>query len=125
MGRQKELRMPDGQSFYLDMLFYHTKLKCYIVVELKTVKFMPEFAGKLNFYVSAVDELMKDANDNPSIGLLICKSKDKTMVEWSFRGMTAPMGVASYELNKVVDDTISKELPTIEEIEKALEGGDE
>jgi predicted nuclease of restriction endonuclease-like (RecB) superfamily len=124
MGRQKELRMPDGQSFYLDMLFYHTKLKCYIVVELKTVKFMPEFAGKLNFYVSAVDELLKDDNDNPSIGLLICKSKDNTMVEWSFRGMTAPMGVAEYELNKVVEDSISKELPTIEEIEKALEVGD-
>jgi predicted nuclease of restriction endonuclease-like (RecB) superfamily len=123
MGRQKELRMPGGKSFFPDMLFYHTRLKCYVVVELKTVEFEPEFAGKLNFYVSAADELLKDEHDNPSIGLLICKSKDNTVVEWSFRGMSAPMGVAAYELQKM-DETIRKQLPTEEEIQKALEYAD-
>ncbi len=124
MGRQKELRMPGGKSYFPDMLFYHTRLKCYVVVELKAVEFEPEFAGKLNFYVSAADELLKDEHDNPSIGLLICKSKDNTVVEWSFRGMSAPMGVAAYELQKVVDETIRNQLPTEEEIQKALESTD-
>lgn len=80
VGRQMELRMPGGQSFYPDMIFYHVKLKCYVVVELKVVKFIPEFAGKLNFYVSAADHLLRGEDDNPSIGLLICKSKDDTVV---------------------------------------------
>jgi predicted nuclease of restriction endonuclease-like (RecB) superfamily len=125
MGRQKELRMPGGKSFFPDMLFYHARLKCYVVVELKAVEFEPEFAGKLNFYVSAADELLKDEHDNPSIGLLICKSKDNTVVEWSFRGMSAPMGVAAYELQKIADETIRKQLPTEEEIQKALESADD
>lgn len=93
VGRQMELRMPGGQSFFPDMIFYHTKLKCYVVVELKVVEFIPEFAGKLNFYVTAADELLKDENDNPSIGLLICKSKDDTVVKWSFKDINKPMGV--------------------------------
>jgi predicted nuclease of restriction endonuclease-like (RecB) superfamily len=125
MGRQKELRMPGGKSFFPDMLFYHTRLKCYVVVELKAVEFEPEFAGKLNFYVSAADELLKDEHDNPSIGLLICKSKDNTVVEWSFRGMNAPVGVAAYEMQKIADETIRKQLPTEEEIQKALESADD
>jgi predicted nuclease of restriction endonuclease-like (RecB) superfamily len=125
MGRQKELRMPGGKSFFPDMLFYHARLKCYVVVELKAVEFEPEFAGKLNFYVSAADELLKDEHDNPSIGLLICKSKDNTVVEWSFRGMSAPIGVAAYELQKIADETIRKQLPTEEEIQKALESADD
>lgn len=87
VGRQMELRMPQGQVFVPDMIFYHTRLKVYIVLEIKVVDYIPEFAGKLNFYVSAVDELMKQDDDNPTIGLLICKSKDDTVVEWSFRGM--------------------------------------
>jgi predicted nuclease of restriction endonuclease-like (RecB) superfamily len=125
MGRQKELRMPGGKSFFPDMLFYHARLKCYVVVELKAVEFEPEFAGKLNFYVSAADELLKDEHDNPSIGLLICKSKDNTVVEWSFRGMSAPIGVAAYELQKIADETIRKQLPSEEEIQKALESADD
>lgn len=94
IGRQMELKMPGGQTFVPDMIFYHTRLKAYIVCELKVVPFIPEFAGKLNFYVSAVDELMRQDDDNPTIGLLICKSKDNTVVEWSFRGMSQPLGVA-------------------------------
>lgn len=108
MGRQMELRMPDGKSYFPDLVFYHARLKSYVVVELKVVDFMPEFVGKLNFYVSAADELLKQPDDNQSIGLLICKSHDKTTVEWSFRGLDRPVGVASYQLQEVVDRTIAE-----------------
>lgn len=113
VGRQMELKMPGGQTFVPDMIFYHTRLKSYIVCELKVVPFIPEFAGKLNFYVSAVDELMRQDDDNPTIGLLICKSKDNTVVEWSFRGMTQPLGVAEYKLAKF--------LPTEEELQRIID----
>lgn len=106
VGRQMELRMPDGKSYFPDLVFYHTRLKSYVVVELKVVDFIPEFVGKLNFYVSAADELLKQPDDNRSIGLLICKSHDKTTVEWSFRGIDRPVGVASYQLQEVVDRTV-------------------
>lgn len=119
VGRQMELRMPGGQIFIPDMIFYHTKLKCYIVLELKTGAFIPEYAGKLNFYVSAVDRLMKEADDNPTIGLLVCKSKDKTVVEWSFDGIERPMGVAEYRLNEEIE-RISKMLPSESEIRNLL-----
>jgi predicted nuclease of restriction endonuclease-like (RecB) superfamily len=108
VGRQMELQMPNGKAYFPDLVFYHTKLKCYIVVELKVVDFIPEFVGKLNFYVSAADELLKQDDDNPSIGLLVCKSHDKTTVEWSFRGINRPIGVASYQLEEVVDRTIAE-----------------
>lgn len=107
VGRQMELRMPNGQSFFPDMIFYHTRLKCYVVVELKVVDFEPEFAGKLNFYVSAADHLLKANDDNPSIGLLLCKSKDETIVKWSFQDINKPIGVASYQLQEVFDRTIA------------------
>lgn len=121
VGRQMELRMPGGQTFFPDMVFYHTKLKCYVVIELKVVEFIPEFAGKLNFYVSAADHLLRDGNDNPSIGLLICKSKDETVVKWSFQDINKPLGVAAYELQQVFDKTLAETLPTIEDIERAIE----
>ncbi|MCR5456208.1 MAG: PDDEXK nuclease domain-containing protein [Bacteroidales bacterium] len=108
VGRQMELRMPSGKAFYPDLIFYHTKLKSYIVVELKAVDFEPEFAGKINFYVSAADELLKESDDNPSIGLIICKSSDKTIVEWSLRGVDRPLGVATYQLKEVVDRTVKE-----------------
>ncbi|MDE7420740.1 MAG: PDDEXK nuclease domain-containing protein [Muribaculaceae bacterium] len=109
VGRQMELKMPGGQVFMPDMIFYNYKIKAFIVCELKVVPFMPEFVGKLNFYVSAADELLRQEDDNPSIGLLICKSKDNTMVEWSFRGMTQPLGVAEYKLGKHLSDILPSE----------------
>lgn len=121
VGRQMELRMPNGQSFFPDMIFYHIKLKCYVVVELKIVDFIPEFAGKLNFYVSAADNLLKGEDDNPSIGLLICKSKDETIVKWSFQDINKPIGVASYELSQLVSQTLTDALPSIEDIENGIE----
>lgn len=117
VGRQMELKMPGGQTFVPDMIFYHTRLKAYIVCELKVVPFIPEYAGKLNFYVSAVDELMRQDDDNPTIGLLICKSKDNTVVEWSFRGMTQPLGVAEYKLM----ERLNSMLPSEKELKNIIE----
>jgi len=108
VGRQMELQMPSGQNFFPDLLFYHIHLKCYVVIELKTVKFMPEFAGKINFYVNAVDELLKRDGDNPTIGLIICRSKDETVVQWSLRGIDRPLGVATYQLEEVVARTVAE-----------------
>lgn len=125
VGRQLELKMPGGQSFIPDMIFYHTKLKSYIVCELKVVPFIPDFAGKLNFYVSAVDELMKQPDDNPTIGLLICKSKDDTVVEWSFRGMNRPLGVAEYQLKEFISEKAAKLLPSELELQNIIDTYDE
>lgn len=121
VGRQMELKMPGGQTFIPDMIFYHTRLKSYIVCELKVVPFIPDFAGKLNFYVSAVDELMKQSDDNPTIGLLICKSKDDTVVEWSFRGMNQPLGVAEYQLKEFISEKAAKILPSEAELQNVID----
>ncbi len=119
VGRQMELRMPGGQTFIPDMVFYHTRLKLYIVVELKVTPFIPEYVGKLNFYVSAVDELMKQVDDNPTIGLLICKSKDNTVVEWSFRGINQPLGVAEYKLG--ITKKAADILPSESELQRIID----
>ena len=122
IGRQKEI-IVSGKIRRIDMLFYHIKLRCYVVVELKAVAFEPEFAGKLNFYVNAVNELMKTESDNPTIGLLICKDKDQTEVQWAFQGITTPMGVASY--TNIQIQNIQAQLPTAEEIQKRIEQAEE
>ncbi len=108
VGRQMELQMPGGQTFFPDLLFYHIPQHRYVVVELKVVKFIPEFAGKLNFYVTAIDELMRGEGDNPTVGLLICKSTDKTVVEWSLRDINKPLGVSTYQLEEVVERTVKE-----------------
>lgn len=114
-GRQVEV-LVNGRPIRIDMLFYHTRLKFYMVVELKTVAFEPEFAGKLNFYVSAVDEYIKQDDDRPTIGLLICRDKDDTFVKFAFRNMQSPLGVATYELNNILPAELQSKLPTAEEI---------
>ena len=108
VGRQMELQMPGGQTFFPDLVFYHIPQHRYVVVELKAVKFIPEFAGKLNFYVTAADKLLRGEGDNPSVGLLICKSTDETIVEWSLQDIQKPLGVASYQLQEVVERTIAE-----------------
>ena len=108
VGRQMELQMPGGQTFFPDLLFYHIPQHRYVVIELKVVKFIPEFAGKLNFYVTAIDELMRGEGDNPTVGLLICKSTDKTVVEWSLRDINKPLGVSTYQLEEVVERTVKE-----------------
>ena len=115
IGRQKQLITGDSTS-KIDLLFYHIRLRCYVVCELKAKPFEPEFAGKLNFYVNAVDDLVKHEDDNPTIGLLICSDMNKAKVQWSFRGICTPMGVATY--NNV---RIQEMLPTQEQLQERME----
>ncbi len=115
MGRQKEI-IVGGRSRKIDLLFYHVRLRCYIACEIKVKPFEPEFTGKLNYYVSAVDELVKAPDDNPTIGLLICSDMNKTDVQWSFRGITTPMGVATYNNIRIKDM-----LPTQEQLKERME----
>lgn len=114
VGRQKEL-IVGGRTRRIDMLFYHIRLKAYVVVELKVKPFDPAYAGKLNYYVNAVDELLKGADDNPTIGLLICSDKDETDVRWAFKGIQTPMGVASYDNVHIASP--SNLLPSAEELQ--------
>lgn len=106
VGRQKELRIDEESVFFPDLIFYHIPQKRYVIIELKAVKFAPEFAGKLNFYVTAADKLLRGEGDNPSVGLLICKTAKKTIVEWSLQDINKPLGVATYQLEEVVDRTV-------------------
>ena len=109
LGRQKEL-VVGGRSRKIDLLFYHIRLRCYVVCELKAKPFEPEFAGKLNYYVNAVDELLKTDDENPTIGLLVCSDMDKIDVQWSFKGISTPMGVATYNNIRIKDALPSQEL---------------
>ncbi len=115
IGNQYKLTVGDS-DYFIDMLFYHLKLHCYIVVELKAVPFKPEFIGQLNFYLTALDEQVKDNLDAPSIGLLLCKSKDKLTVEYSLKGVDKPIGVSSYEISKYLPKNLEELLPTEEDI---------
>jgi predicted nuclease of restriction endonuclease-like (RecB) superfamily len=121
LGRQFRLVVA-GDEFFIDLLFYHVRLHCYVVVELKAVKFKPEFAGKLNFYISAVDDLLRTEGDKPTIGLLICKSKKDMVVEYALRDLNKPIGVSEYWPQDLLADWRSA-LPTIEEIEAELGKG--
>ena len=119
LGRQVHLHVGES-DFYMDLLFYHVRLHCYVVVELKTEKFKPEFAGKLNFYVTAVNKQMKTEKDNPTIGILICKDKDDVVAEYALDDISQPIGIAEYELTKVLREEFKSSLPTVEEIESEL-----
>lgn len=120
VGRQYHLEV-GGTDFYLDLLFYHLKLRCYVVIELKTGKFAPEYISKLNFYLNVVDDALRHPSDNETIGILICKESNKIVAEYSLRGVNKPIGVAEYDLSRSVPENLKGSLPTIEEIEKELE----
>lgn len=120
IGNQYKLSI-GGDDYYLDLLFYNLKLRCYVVIELKTGKFKPEYAGKLNFYLSAVDDILKSEIDNPSIGIILCKEKNKLVAEYSLKDMTKPIGVSEYKLLEEIPEELKGTLPTIEEIEDTLE----
>jgi predicted nuclease of restriction endonuclease-like (RecB) superfamily len=126
VGRQVPLEVGD-QDFRLDLLFYHLKLRCFVVVELKAVPFDPAFVGKLNFYLSAVDDLLRHPQDQPTIGLLLCKSKNKLVAEYALRGFSKPMSVAQWQtrLTDTLPDELKGSLPSIEEIEAELGREDE
>lgn len=106
----------NNNDYYIDLLFYHLDLKCYIVVELKTTDFKPEYIGQLGFYVTAVNEILKKESDYDTIGLLLCKSKDKLTAKWSLKSTNVPIGIASYELNKYISKDILEKLPTEEDL---------
>ncbi|MCL1676770.1 PDDEXK nuclease domain-containing protein [Elizabethkingia meningoseptica] len=119
VGKQTEIKV-GSKSYYIDLLFYHIKLKRYVVVELKSGSFEPEFAGKLNFYVTAVDKQLRDDNDNATIGLLICKDKEEIVAEYSLTDLHKPLGISSYELKKILPENFKSLLPSIEEVEEEL-----
>ena len=121
VGRQKEIVIA-GKTRKLDLLFYHIYLRCYVVIELKVKAFEPEFAGKLNFYVNAVNDLIKKDSDNPTIGLLICRDMKHTEVQYAFQGITTPMGVATYDNIHIRE--IQKQLPTTEQIKAVIEAAE-
>jgi predicted nuclease of restriction endonuclease-like (RecB) superfamily len=119
IGRQYHLEI-EGNDYFLDLLFYHIKLKCYVVIELKNTKFIPEYAGKLNFYLSAVDSLLKTDNEKPTIGILLCRDKSKIETEFALRDINKPMGVSEFTLTEILPEVLKGSLPTIEEIESDL-----
>ena len=126
VGRQVPIEV-GGDDFFIDLLFYHLKLRCYVVVELKAGAFKPEHAGQLSFYLSAMDAQVRAEQDGPTIGLLLCKSKNKVVAEYALRDYNKPMGVAEYQLIEALPKELQTELPSIEAIEQALSGdaGDE
>ncbi|MBK8132770.1 MAG: DUF1016 family protein [Gammaproteobacteria bacterium] len=123
VGRQVLLDV-GGDEFFIDLLFYHLKLRCYVVIELKGGKFKPEHLGQLSFYLTAVDEQVKHPQDNPTIGLLLCKSKNKVVAEYALRQNNQPLGVAEYKLIESLPPELATDLPSIEQIEQELMGND-
>lgn len=115
VGNQYKISTNDN-DYYIDLLFYHLDLRCFVVVELKNTEFKPEYVGQLGFYVTAVDETLKKETDNETIGLLLCEDKDKLTVEWSLKSVNAPIGVASYKVKNVIPKEIMDKLPTEEEL---------
>jgi predicted nuclease of restriction endonuclease-like (RecB) superfamily len=123
VGRQYELVVSDTE-YYLDLLFYHLELRAFIVIELKSGKFKPEYAGKLNFYLSAVDSQLKHSTDNPSIGLILCKHKDKIEAEYALRDLNKPIGISEYILTQALPSNFESKLPTVEQLESQLSDGE-
>ena len=119
VGRQYKLEVSD-RDFYVDLLFYHLKMRCFIVIELKKGEFLPEFAGKMNFYCSVIDEQLKHETDSPTIGLILCQGKDKLFAEYTLRDINKPIGISEYELTRILPDNLKGSLPSIEEIEENL-----
>lgn len=121
VGRQVHMEV-GNEDFYIDLLFYHLRLRCYVVIELKTGAFKPEYAGKMNFYLSAVDDRLRHKDDQPSVGIILCKSKNHLIAEYALRDANKPIGVAAYKLTKALPEKLKGTLPSPEELEEELEG---
>lgn len=119
VGQQYHIEIAE-KDYYIDLLFYHIKLKCYVVIELKNTAFIPEYAGKLNFYLSAVDSLLKENDDKPTIGILLCREKNNLEAEFALRDINKPIGVSEFELTNILPENLKSSLPTIEELEQNL-----
>ncbi len=122
VGRQYPLKVGDSE-FAIDLLFYHIRLRCYVVIELKARDFEPGDAGQINFYVNVVNDYLRVEGENPTIGLLLCKGKNDTLVNYALAGINNPLGVADYQLTKAVPENLKPQLPTIESIEQELSEG--
>jgi predicted nuclease of restriction endonuclease-like (RecB) superfamily len=120
VGSQVHLEV-GGEDFYLDLLFYHLRLRCYVVIDLKIGEFRPEDAGKMNFYLSAADDLLRHPDDQPSLGLILCKDRNRVIAEYALRDMAKPMGIAEYRLMEALPERLQGELPTIEQLEAELD----
>lgn len=123
VGRQVHLEV-GGDDFFIDLLFYHLKLHCYVVIEIKAGKFKPDHLGQLGFYMTAVDAQVKDDMDGPTIGLLLCKTKNEVVAEYALSDNTRPFGIAEYQLLETLPEPLQSNLPTIEQIERELAGGE-
>jgi predicted nuclease of restriction endonuclease-like (RecB) superfamily len=121
VGEQYHLEI-SNKDYYIDLLFYHTRLRCYIVIELKNTEFKPEYAGKLNFYLSAIDDLLKHPQDNPTIGIMLCKTRDSLTAEYALKDINKPIGVSEYKLSDFVPVEFIDSLPSAEDIEKRVMG---
>ena len=119
VGSQHHLEV-GGQDFFLDLLFYHLRLRCYVVLDLKVGEFQPEYSGKMNFYLSAVDDLLRHPDDQPSIGIILCKARNKVVVEYALRDTKKPIGVATYRLTAALPERLQDQLPTVQELEAEL-----
>ena len=119
VGSQYHLEV-DGDDFYIDLLFYHLKLRCFVVIDLKAGKFQPANAGQMNFYLSAVDDLLRHSDDKPSIGIILCKDKNRVVAEYALRDMSKPIGVSDFKITEALPDQLQGSLPTIEDLEAGL-----
>lgn len=119
VGNQYHLEI-GGEDYYIDLLFYHLRLRCYVVIELKVGEFKPEYTGKMNFYLSAVDDLLRHKDDQPSIGIILCKAKNKVVVEYALRDTRKPIGVSGYKLTETLPKKLKRDLPSVEELETSL-----
>jgi len=119
VGRQLHIEVGES-DFYIDLLFYHLKLRCFVVIDLKKGEFKPEYAGKMNFYLSVVDDKLRHADDSPSIGLILCQDRNHIIAEYALRGVNKPIGISEYELTRALPPSLQSALPTVEEIEAEL-----
>jgi predicted nuclease of restriction endonuclease-like (RecB) superfamily len=124
VGSQFHIEVEED-DFYIDLLFYHYYLRCFVAIDLKMTKFKPEYAGKMNFYLSALDDLVRHKDDQPSIGIILCKSKKKTVAEYALRDMTKPIGVSEYRTNNELESKLAKNLPNLEELERLIKEEDD
>ena len=122
VGSQYPIEISE-KDYYIDLLFYHLRLRCFVIIELKAGEFKPEYAGKLNFYLSAVDKTLKQEGDKPSIGIILCKSKDKVIAEYALKDMSKPMGISEYKIVRAIPKGLKTSLPTIDALEKELSKG--
>ncbi|MEO0869598.1 MAG: DUF1016 domain-containing protein [Cyanobacteria bacterium J06642_11] len=120
MGQQYRLEV-EGDEFYIDLLFYHVHLRCYVVIELKTTEFRPEYSGQINFYVNVVNDQLKHPDDEPTIGLMLCRSRKKSIVHYALHGISQPIGVSTYELGDVLPESVQESLPSVEQLEMEIE----